>query len=367
MKNKIFNSEFSIDNRAIGANHSPYVIAELSGNHKGDINRALALIDAAAAAGIDAIKIQTYRPDTITLDHNGPEFCLTDGLWQGRTLFELYQEAHTPWEWHSALFKRAKEHKVTLFSSPFDKTAIDLLEDLHCPAYKIASFEITDIALMKYAASTGKPIIMSTGMATLDEILEAAQAIYDGGGRDLAILHCVSGYPAPLSDCNLRTITDLKAKFNLPIGLSDHSLTNITATTAVALGASVIEKHFTLTENDDSVDAKFSLSPAQFSQLVRDVKDTWSVLGQVDYQLKSSELSNHAFRRSLYISENIKAGERFTEHNVKSVRPGLGLHPRYLEQVLMNKATANLKAGDALKVQHITNLNKVIKLAEGKL
>lgn len=357
MPNNLFNAEFSINKRTIGSNHSPYVIAELSGNHQGDIQRALQLIDAAAASGVDAIKIQTYRPDTITLDHNGPEFCLTDGLWQGRTLFELYQEAHTPWEWHSELFKRAQQHNITLFSSPFDPTAIDLLEDLNCPAYKIASFEITDIALLKYAASTGKPIIMSTGMATKAEIAEAAQAVYDGGGRDLAILHCVSGYPAPLSDCNLQTITDLTRQYNLPIGLSDHSLTNATAITAVALGARIIEKHFTLHENDNSVDAKFSLSPAQFSQLVTDIKDTWSVLGRVDYKLKQSEQSNHAFRRSLYIAKDIKAGEKFTSQNIKSVRPGLGLHPRYLAHVLTCSANCDLNAGSALKTEYITDFS----------
>lgn len=350
-----FEQTFKIKDRTIGNDNAPFVIAELSGNHKGDIERALTLIDKAAATGVDAIKIQTYRPDTITLNHDGPEFCLTEGLWQGRTLYDLYQEAHTPWEWHPALFQRANEQGITLFSSPFDPTAVDLLEDLNCPAYKIASFEITDIALIKYAASTQKPIIMSTGMATLEEIEEAAQAVYDAGGRQLAILHCVSGYPTPLADCNLRTITDLKNKFNLPIGLSDHSLASMAAVTSVALGANIIEKHFTLTENDDSVDAKFSLSPNQFSQLVSEVKSAWSTLGQASYQLKPSEQVNRSFRRSLYISQNIKAGEKFTAQNIKSVRPGLGLHPRYLEQVLQSSASQNLNTGTALAFEHITN------------
>jgi len=348
-----FEKSFSINNRIIGSKHSPYIIAELSGNHKGDIDRALALIDKAASTGVDAIKIQTYRPDTITLNHNGPEFCLTEGLWKGRTLFDLYQEAHTPWEWHSALFQRASELDITLFSSPFDCTAVDLLEDLNCPAYKIASFEITDIALIKYAASTRKPIIMSTGMATLEEIEEASQAVLDAGGRQLAILHCVSGYPTPLKDCNLQTITDLKERFSVPIGLSDHSLATTAAVTSVALGANIIEKHFTLLKNDDSVDAKFSLTPAQFTTLVNETKDAWISLGKSDYSLKASEEINRSFRRSLYVTQDIKAGSQFTLQNIKSVRPGLGLHPRYLEDVLETTATKDLKLGTALSFEHL--------------
>lgn len=353
-------SEFSINNRPIGANHAPYVIAELSGNHKGDINRAFTLMEKAAATGVDAIKIQTYRPDTITLDHNSAEFCLTEGLWQGRTLYDLYQEAHTPWEWHEALFKKAESLGITLFSSPFDTTAIDLLESLNCPAYKIASFEITDIPLIKYAASTGKPIIMSTGMATLDEIEEATQTIIDAGGKALAILHCVSGYPTPLADCNLRTITDLRTHFSCPIGLSDHSLATTAAVTSVALGASVIEKHFTLLENDDSVDGAFSLSPSQFTTLVSEVSNAWSTLGKASYQLKSSELENKSYRRSLYVSSDIKAGDTFTTDNIKSVRPSLGLHPRYLEKIIGTKALCDIEFGTPLSQEHLTcNLHSV--------
>ena len=348
-----FKKVFSINNTLIGENCPPYLIAELSGNHKGSLERALTLIEQAALTGVNAIKIQTYRPDTITLNHDGPEFCLTQGLWQGRTLYDLYQEAHTPWEWHAQLFEKARTLGVTLFSSPFDCSAIDLLEELNCPAYKIASFEITDIKLLQYAASTAKPIIMSTGMATKDEIDEAVQAIRDGGGKQLAILHCVSGYPAPISDCHLNTITDLKSHYQLPIGLSDHTIEDTTAITAVALGANIIEKHFTLVENDDSVDAKFSLSPNQFSRLVKESNNAWQALGQVNYQLKSSEVDNKNFRRSLYIANDIKAGEYFTEQNIKSVRPGLGLHPRYLEQVVKSTANTNLKAGTALSFDHI--------------
>jgi len=355
-----FKQQFTVNDRIIGGNQPPYLIAELSGNHKGEIQRALTLIEKAAATGVDAIKIQTYRPDTITLEHDSPEFCLTEGLWQGRTLFDLYQEAHTPWEWHDELFQYAKSCGVTLFSSPFDPTAVDLLESLNCPIYKIASFEITDIGLIKYAASTGKPIIMSTGMATLEEIEEATQAIFDAGGRELAILHCISGYPTPLADCNLTTITDLKNRFNLPIGLSDHSLATTAAVTSVALGASVIEKHFTLLENDDSVDAKFSLSPSQFKQLVTEVKNAWSVLGKADYQLKPSERVNQSFRRSLYVTKDIKAGETFSTSNIKSVRPGFGLHPRYLEKILGSTAICNIKFGTPLANEHLES-NIILK------
>lgn len=348
-----FSSEFSINNRLIGSNHRPFIIAELSGNHKGDIQRALTLIEKAAATGVDAIKIQTYRPDTITLDHDSAEFSLTEGLWQGRTLYDLYQEAHTPWEWHEALFKKAQSLNVTLFSSPFDKTAIDLLENLNCPAYKIASFEITDIPLIKYAASTGKPIIMSTGMATLDEIEEASQAVLDGGGKSLAILHCVSGYPTPLADCNLRTISDLRTQFSCPIGLSDHSLATTAAITSVGLGASLIEKHFKLSENDDSVDGEFSLTPDQFSTLVSEVGNAWSTLGNAGYQLRKSEVENKSYRRSLYVSQDIKAGEAFSLTNIKSVRPGLGLHPRYYENIIGTKAQYDIKFGTPLADHHI--------------
>lgn len=350
---KTFKSSFSINNRMIGDQFAPFLIAELSGNHKGSLERALTLIEKAAATGVDAVKIQTYRPDTITLNNDGPDFCLTKGLWKGRTLYDLYQEAHTPWEWHAELFAKAKSLGVTLFSSPFDCSAIDLLENLACPAYKIASFEITDIKLLNYAASTGKPIIMSTGMATKEEIDEAVQAISDGGGHQLAILHCVSGYPTPVSDCNLRTISNLKQSYQLPIGLSDHTIEHTTSITAVALGATIIEKHFTLFEDDDSVDAKFSLSPEQFTQLVKETNKAWQALGQVNYHLKSSEIDNKNFRRSLYISKNIKAGEAFTENNIQSVRPGFGLHPRYLSQILKSRASTNLTAGTALAFEHL--------------
>ena len=349
----LFLETFRIDGRAIGPTQPPYIIAELSANHKGDLGRAIDLIDAAAASGADAVKLQTYRPDTITLNHNGPEFRIEDGLWAGRTLFDLYEDAHTPWEWHKPLFERAKAHGITLFSSPFDSSAIELLEDLRSPAYKIASFEITDIGLIQRAVTTGKPIIISTGLATLDEIVEAVDTVRDAGGTQLALLHCISGYPTPLEDCNLRTITDLKSRFRFPVGLSDHTVDSIASITAVALGASIIEKHFTLDRNDGSVDAAFSLAPKQFKALVDESKRAWKSLGVAGYEIKQSEAGGREFRRSLYVSKPIKQQEKFTEDNIRSVRPGLGLHPRYYPDVLKATATQDLTIGTALSWEHI--------------
>jgi N-acetylneuraminate synthase len=352
LKNNFLN-EIEIAGRKIGNNHPPYLIAELSGNHKGSLEEALNLIDAAADANASAIKIQTYTADTITLEHDGPEFCLTDGLWKGRTLYDLYQEAHTPWEWHHALFEKAASRNIPIFSSPFDSSAIDLLESLNCPAYKIASFEINDIGLIKHAASTGKPMIISTGLATLEEIYEAVEAVADGGGKQLALLHCISGYPAPIEDCNLATIEDLKKRFSFPIGLSDHTIDNTASVAAVCLGASVIEKHFVIDKNDGSVDAAFSLEPEQFKQLVSETNRVKSAIGHAGYELKPSEEINRRFRRSLYCSQNIKKGEVFTNQNVRSVRPGLGLHTRYLPEILGKLANQDINFGTPLDAAYI--------------
>lgn len=349
-----FKSAFKVGQHTISDKAPPFIIAELSGNHKGDISQALELISKAASTGVHAIKIQTYKPDTITLDHDGEGFYLKDGLWQGRTLFDLYEEAHTPWEWHQALFDEAKKLNIPIFSSPFDTTAVDLLEDLNCPAYKIASFEITDINLIQYAASTGKPIIMSTGMANRDEIDEAVNTIYEAGGRELAILHCVSGYPTPIGDSNLLTISDLKQRYTCPVGLSDHTQSNITAITATALGANLIEKHFKLSNSEDCVDADFSITPEEFTALVKDTHQAWSALGKINYQLKTSEAENQKFRRSLYASAPIKKGERFTRSNIKSVRPGYGMHPRYLNQILGTCASQDIEFGTPLGFEHLT-------------
>ncbi|ABO23198.1 pseudaminic acid synthase [Shewanella loihica] len=350
----MFTPNISINGRQIGPQHKPYVIAELSGNHKGSLSKALSMIDAAAATGVDAIKIQTYSADTITLDHDSPEFLLQGGLWAGRTLYDLYQEAHTPWEWHEALFERAKQNNIALFSSPFDLSAIELLESLNCPAYKIASFEINDIGLITAAAKTGKPLIISTGLATLAEIEEAVEAVADAGGNQLALLHCISGYPTPIEDCNLRTLTDLCQRFDFPIGLSDHTLETTAAITAIALGASIIEKHFTLDRNDGSVDAAFSLEPDAFATLKQEVDKAHLALGHAGYEIKPSEAGGRDFRRSLYVSQAIKKGESFTRDNVRSVRPAHGLHTRYLPQILGQKASQDIAFGEPMRESYLS-------------
>ena len=326
--------QIQIAGRPIGQDHPPYVIAEVSANHNGKLETAMRIIEEAKKAGADAAKLQTYKPDTITLNCDSEEFKIRGGLWDGRTLYELYEEAHMPWEWHKPLFEYASKVGITLFSSPFDNTAIDLLEDLNAPAYKIASFEAVDLPLIKYAASTGKPMIISTGMADADEIQEAIDAAHEGGCKELAILHCVSGYPAPAEDYNLRTIPDMIQRFGLVIGLSDHTLDNITAITSVAMGASIVEKHFTLDRNGGGPDDSFSLEPAELSALCRDSKTAWEALGRIDYGRKSSEQGNVKFRRSLYFVKNLKAGEVISAVSVRSVRPGYGLAPKYLEKIV---------------------------------
>lgn len=333
-----------IDGRQIGANCPPYVVAEMSANHDGDIETAGRIIRAAKEAGADAVKMQTYRPDTITLDSDSDEFRIHGGLWDGRTLYDLYTEAHTPWEWHAPLFKCAHEVGITIFSSPFDSTAVDLLEDLGAPAYKIASFEAVDLPLIKYVAGTHKPIIISTGMADADEIAEAIAAAGDGGCRELAILRCVSSYPAPASDYNLRTLSDMRERFGTVVGLSDHTLDNTTAIASVALGASIIEKHFTLDRGGGGPDDSFSLQPVELTALCRDVRTAWSALGRVDYGRKSSEQGNVKFRRSLYFVKDLAAGAIVTDDAVRSVRPGYGLAPKYLGSVVGRRLARAVKA-----------------------
>lgn len=329
MSNKI-----SIAGRKIGPAYAPYVIAEMSANHNGNIDTAFRIIEEAQKAGADAIKMQTYTADTLTLKCDLPDFQINDGLWAGRTLHELYEWAHTPWDWHKPLFDRARELGITIFSSPFDNTAIDLLEDLNAPAYKIASFEAVDLPLIKYAASTGKPMIISTGMADLEEIQEAIDAASSGGCKELAILHCVSGYPAPASDYNLHTIPDMIQRFGLVTGLSDHTIDNTTAIASVAMGASIIEKHFTLDRNGGGPDDSFSLQPSELVALCQSAKTAWAALGKVDYGRKSSEQENVKFRRSLYFVKEMKAGDVITRDCLRSVRPGFGASPKYLEMAL---------------------------------
>jgi N-acetylneuraminate synthase len=293
---------------------------------------------------IEAIKLQTYRPDTITLDCDSPDFQIHGGLWDGRTLYELYQQAHMPWKWHGPLFEHAHKVGIALFSSPFDNTAVDLLEGLNAPAYKIASFEAIDLPLIRYVAGTGKPMIISTGMADEEEIEEAIAAARDGGCRELAILHCVSGYPAPAEDYNLRTIPDMLERFGLVTGLSDHTLDNTTAIASVALGAAIIEKRFTLDRRGGGPDDSFSLEPAELEALCRGSKTAWAALGRVDYGRKSSEQGNAQFRRSLYFVKDLKAGDKVTADAVRSVRPGFGLAPKHLETVLGRRLGADVPA-----------------------
>lgn len=333
-----------IKNREIGNHVPPFVIAEMSANHNGSLERAYQLLEAAAKAGADAVKLQTYRADTITLDCDHEDFIIQGGLWDGRRLYDLYEEASTPWEWHRPLFERADKIGLTIFSSPFDKTAVDLLEDLNAPAYKIASFEAVDLPLIKYVAATGKPMIISTGMANHEEIAEAIEAAREGGCRELAILHCVSGYPAPPADYNLRTIPALMDRFGLVTGLSDHTLDNTTAIASVALGVSIVEKHFTLNRNGGGPDDSFSLEPDGLKALCHGVLTAWEALGKVDYGHKSSEIGNVKFRRSLYFVRDIASGEIIREEDIRSVRPGYGVAPKYFDQLIGKRMRCDVKA-----------------------
>ena len=337
--------EIKIAGRPIGQAHSPYVIAELSANHNGKFENAIQIIEEAKKAGSDAVKLQTYRPETITLKSDREDFKIKGGLWDGRTLYDLYEEAHMPWDWHKPLFAHARELGMTIFSSPFDTTAVDLLEDLNAPAYKIASFEAVDLPLIKYVAGTGKPMIISTGMADSEEIAEAIQAARDGGCDELAVLHCVSGYPAPASDYNLRTIPDMIDRFGLVTGLSDHTLDNTTAITSIALGASIIEKHFTLDRSGGGPDDSFSIEPVELTALCKSVKSAWSALGRVNYGRKSSEQANVQFRRSLYFVKNLKAGDIISSEDIRSVRPGFGIPPKNHQKIIGRNVICDVQAG----------------------
>lgn len=341
--------DFKINGRLIGPDQPPYVIAELSANHNGHLDKALELVKTAKTTGADAVKIQTYRPDTITLDSHNDEFLIKGGLWDGKRLFDLYAEAHTPWDWHRPLFDLARSIGITVFSSPFDPTAVDLLEDLGAPAYKIASFEAVDLPLIRYVASTGKPMIISTGMADAEEIAEAIAAARDGGCRDLAVLHCVSGYPAPASDYNLRTISDMIQRFGCVTGLSDHTLDNTTAIAAIAMGAAIIEKHFTLDRSGGGPDDSFSLEPEDFAQLCVGARTAWEALGRVDYGRKSSEQGNVIFRRSLYFVSNLKKGDTIGRQHVRSVRPGYGLAPKHLDRVIGRTVLRDVEANTPVR------------------
>lgn len=337
-----------IAGRRIGPKAPPYIIAEMSGNHNGSLERALKILQAAKAAGADAVKLQTYRADTITIDHDGPEFLITEGLWAGRRLFELYASAAMPWDWHEPLFKRGRELGIAVFSSPFDASAVDLLQSLDAPAYKVASLEIGDTALIQRMVATGKPMIMSTGASELGEIAEGVATARAAGCRDLILLHCTSGYPTPPAESNLRTIPHLAEMFDCPVGLSDHTMGTAVPVAAVALGARVIEKHFTLARADGGVDSAFSLEPHELAQLVVDCRIATEALGQVQYQVTPSERAIRPLRRSLYVVSDVAAGETISERHVRSIRPGLGLPPKYLATILGRKASRDVKRGSPL-------------------
>ena len=337
-----------IAGRQIGADHPPYVICELSGNHNGSLERALELIDAAAATGCDAIKIQTYTADTLTINHDGPGFRLEGGLWDGRTLYELYQEGSMPWDWHEALFAHARGIGIPLFSSPFDPTAVDLLEACGAPAYKIASFELIDLPLIRTVARTGKPIIMSTGMADLGEISEAVAVVRENSASPILLLHCTSAYPTPPEECDLRTIPHLAEAFGTLTGLSDHTMGGAVAIASVALGAVAIEKHFTLSRAEGGVDSAFSMEPDEFRAMAEACRIAWAALGRINYALTPSEAGGRDYRRSLYATADIDAGAVFTSANIRSVRPGFGLAPKYLDTIIGRPATRRVTRGEPL-------------------
>ncbi len=336
---------FKIAGHSIGPDQPPYIIAEMSANHNHDLNRALALMEEAKRAGVDAIKLQTYTADTMTIRCESEDFMVRGGLWDGYSLHDLYQWAHTPWEWHHALFAKGRELGIQVFSTPFDSSAVDFLESLSVPAYKIASFEVPDLPLIARVAATSKPIIMSTGMASLGEIEEAVTTARAHGCTQLCLLHCVSAYPASPGDFNLKTLLNLAQTFGVVVGLSDHSLSNVAAIAAVANGASVVEKHFTLRRTDGGPDSAFSLEPEEMGRLVRECRTSWEAMGSVTYDLGPSEEANFAFRRSIYVVEDVAAGQPFTERNLRSIRPGYGLPPRHLPELLGCKAAREIKRG----------------------
>ena len=329
----------------------PFIIAEMSGNHNQSLERALAIVDAAADAGVDAVKIQTYTADTMTIDIGTGEFFISDkdSLWKGETLYHLYDKAHTPWEWHKAIFERCKERGIMGFSTPFDDTSVDFLEDLGVPCYKIASFENVDLPLIRKVARTGKPIIASTGMTTVAALSDLVQTVRENGCTDLTLLKCTSSYPASPEGTNLRTIPHMRELFGCAVGLSDHTLGIGAAVASVALGAAVIEKHFTLSRAEGGVDAAFSLEPAEMAQLVRECRTAALALGTVSYERAEQEQKSLQFRRSLYVVEDMKAGDVFTEKNLRRIRPGMGLSPKYYDIILGKKANCNITRGTAVQ------------------
>ena len=338
---------FAINDRPIGPEHPPYIIAELSANHNGALERALKTIDAAHSCGASAIKLQTYTADTMTIDCDRPDFMVRGGLWDGYKLYDLYKWAQTPFEWHQAMFEHARNKGITVFSTPFDETAVDLLEQLDAPAYKIASFENTDLPLIRYVASTGKPMIMSTGMATEAEIAEAVDAARGAGCEDLVLLHCISSYPAPMDQANIRQMPELARRFQTIPGLSDHTIGTTASVAAVALGACVIEKHFTLSRADKGPDSEFSIEPEELKRLCKDTHDAWLALGQVGYQRQSAEEGSKAFRRSVYFVRDLPAGAVVGAEDIRRIRPGMGLPPKYFDALIGKRLKSSVTRGTA--------------------
>ncbi|VBB05511.1 aldolase-type tim barrel [Lucifera butyrica] len=339
--------DIKIGSLTVGAKHRPFIIAEMSGNHNHSLERALAIVDAAAAAGVQALKLQTYTADTMTIDLDEGEFFIDDpnSLWRGNSLYKLYQQAYTPWEWHKPIFDRCREHGILGFSTPFDESAVDFLESLAVPCYKIASFEMTDLPLIRKIAATGKPMIISTGMATVAEIDETVRTARQAGCRDLVLLKCTSTYPATPANTNLLTIPHMRDLFACPVGLSDHTMGIGAAIAGIALGSAVIEKHFTLSRADGGVDAAFSLEPDEMKALVTECERAYQALGEVSYGPTEAERASLRHRRSLYVVEDIRAGELFTDQNVRAIRPGLGLPPKYLELIIGRQARKDVRRG----------------------
>ncbi|MED4811265.1 pseudaminic acid synthase [Bacillus atrophaeus] len=348
-------NEINIDGRSIGPHHPPFIIAEMSGNHNQSLERAFNIIEAAAKAGAHALKIQTYTADTMTLNMNTKDFTIEDNnsLWSGSTLYTLYQQAYTPWEWHKPIFDKCRELGMIPLSTPFDESAVDFLEDLGVSIYKIASFENTDIPLIKKVAATGKPIIISTGMATVAEIDETIRAAKGAGCKELILLKCTSTYPASPENTNISTIPHMKELFNCQVGLSDHTMGTGVAVASVALGATVIEKHFTLSRADGGVDSAFSLEPHELKELVIETERAWQALGQITYGPTDKEKASLKFRRSIYVKKDIKAGEIFTKENIKVVRPGYGLEPKYFDLIIGRTAKKHISAGTPLGWDYI--------------
>ena len=349
---------FEIDGRLIGDSEPPYIIAEISANHNGKIENAFDIIEMAKRSGADAVKMQTYTPDTITLNSKKPDFMINEGLWAGNSLYDLYSKAYTPWEWHAELFEHAKRQELTIFSTPFDFSAIELLEKLNAPAYKIASFECIDLPLIRAAASTGKPLIISTGMANESEINDAVETALKFGSGELALLHCVSGYPAPAQEYNLLTLKDMREKFGVTVGLSDHTLSNTTAVAAVALGATLIEKHVTLDRSGGGPDDSFSLEENDLEDLCTVTKTAWEALGKVNYERTEAEKGNVKFRRSLYFVRDLKQGDIITQDCVRSVRPGFGLAPKHLDAIIGAKLNRDVSANTPVKTEVFESILK---------